>query len=79
MALPAMGDQFRGLPMADLIGGPLMAACDAQVKLANATADFIKVVGFLPPTGTGNTVKPNRLPRSASHFFRRRRRSLSAG
>jgi len=49
MALPAMGDQFRGLPMADLIGGPLMAACDAQVKLANATANFIKVVGFLPP------------------------------
>tara|TARA_R110002167_G_scaffold96911_3_gene256313 strand:+ start:683 stop:1288 length:606 start_codon:yes stop_codon:yes gene_type:complete len=44
-----MGDQFKGLPMADLIGGPLMAASDAQVKLANATADFIKVIGFLPP------------------------------
>lgn len=44
-----MADQFKGLPMGDLIGGPLMAACDAQVKLANATADFIKVVGFLPP------------------------------
>ena len=41
-----MGDQFKGLPMADLIGGPLMAASDAQVKLANATADFIKVIGF---------------------------------
>jgi hypothetical protein len=50
MAVPAMGDQFKGLPMADLIGGPLMAASDAQVKLANATADFIKVIGFLPPT-----------------------------
>lgn len=49
MALPKMGDQFKGLPMGDLIGGPLMAACDAQVKLANATADFIRVVGFLPP------------------------------
>ncbi len=45
-----MGDQFRGLPMGDLIGGPLMAACEAQVRLANATADFIKVVGFMPPT-----------------------------
>lgn len=44
-----MGDQFKGLPMSELIGGPLMAACDAQVSLANATADFIKVVGFLPP------------------------------
>lgn len=44
-----MADQFRGLPMGDLIGAPLTAACDAQVRLANATADFIKVVGFLPP------------------------------
>lgn len=52
------GDQFRGLPMGDLIGGPLTAACDAQVRLANATADFIKVIGFLPPTteGDANTV-----------------------
>jgi len=44
-----IGDQFRGLPMGELIGGPLMSACDAQVRLANATADFIKMVGFLPP------------------------------
>jgi hypothetical protein len=44
-----IGDQFRGLPMGELIGAPLMAACDAQVRLASATADFIKTVGFLPP------------------------------
>jgi len=44
-----MASQFKGLPMGDLIGGPLKAACDAQVRLANATADFIKYVGFLPP------------------------------
>lgn len=44
-----MSDQFKGLPMSDLIGGPLNAACEAQVKLAQATADFIKVIGFLPP------------------------------
>lgn len=43
-----MGDQFKGLPMGDLIGGPLMAACDAQVRLANATASFIQQVGFRP-------------------------------
>ena len=41
-----MGEQFRGLPMGDLIGGPLMAACDAQVRLANATAQFIQQVGL---------------------------------
>jgi len=42
--------EFKGLPMADLFAGPLVAACDAQVRLANATATFIEVVGFLPPT-----------------------------
>ncbi|ANC03684.1 MULTISPECIES: DUF2589 domain-containing protein [Pseudomonas] len=49
-----MGNQFRGLPMADLIGAPLSAACDAQVRLANATANFIKVIGFLPPADPAN-------------------------
>lgn len=49
-----MASQFKGLPMGDLIGGPLSAACDAQIKLANATADFIKYIGFLPP-GANNT------------------------
>lgn len=44
-----MSSQFKGLPMGDLIGGPLTAACDAQVKLANATANFIKHIGFMPP------------------------------
>lgn len=44
-----MSSQFKGLPMADLIGGPLTAACDSQIKLAQATADFIRVIGFLPP------------------------------
>lgn len=44
-----MSSQFKGLPMGDLIGGPLSAACDAQVKLAQATADFIKLIGFMPP------------------------------
>ena len=42
--------QFRGLPMADLIGGRLQASCDAQLQLARATAGFIKTVGFLPAT-----------------------------
>lgn len=51
--LISMGDQFKGLPMGDLIGGPLKAACDSQIKLANATADFIKAIGFIP-TKDGN-------------------------
>ncbi|USX23655.1 DUF2589 domain-containing protein [Oxalobacteraceae bacterium OTU3REALA1] len=55
-----IASQFKGLPMGDLIGGPLTAACDAQVKLANATANFIKYIGFMPPSesdpgGVGTT------------------------
>lgn len=59
MAIPVIADQFRGLPMGDLIGAPLNAACDAQVALANATANFVKVVGFLPPTEDAQKKDPN--------------------
>jgi len=49
-----MASQFKGLPMAELIGSPLTAACDAQVRLAVATSDFIKTIGFYPPAA-GNS------------------------
>lgn len=45
-----LGNEFSGLPMGELIGGPLTAACDAQVRLALATANFINTVGFDPKT-----------------------------
>lgn len=35
--------------MEDLIGGPLAAACKANLSLANATADYIQRIGFMPP------------------------------
>ena len=54
-----MASQFKGLPMADLIGGPLRAACDAQIALANATATFIKVVGFKPPSDADGAADAN--------------------
>ena len=44
--LVKMSDQFGGLPMDQLIGGPLKAACDSQVQLAKATADFMQNVGL---------------------------------
>jgi hypothetical protein len=50
MALESMAAQFSGLPMEDLIGGPLKAACDAQTLLAKATSQFIHEVGFEPGT-----------------------------
>ncbi|HYZ21443.1 MAG TPA: DUF2589 domain-containing protein [Rhodopila sp.] len=68
-----MGDQFRGLPMGDLIGGPLMAACDAQVRLANSTAAFIQAVGFMPKDPTkpvGNDNPPSEIRSVAFKFSR---------
>jgi len=72
--LVKMSDQFQGLPMDSLIGGPLTAACDSQVKLARATADFIKVIGFLPPPSSGdNEPDPNAVgeTRTATFKFKR--------
>jgi hypothetical protein len=42
----AIMDQFAGLDMKQLIGGPLGATADASIVLANSTADFINKVGF---------------------------------
>lgn len=44
--LVKMQDQFSGLDMGALIGGPLKAACDAQIMMAKATSDFIQNVGL---------------------------------
>lgn len=42
----AIAEQFAGLDMEQLIGGPLSAAASASSQLANSTADFINKVGF---------------------------------
>lgn len=42
----AIGEQFAGLDMKQLIGGPLSAAAESSMLLANSTADFINKVGF---------------------------------
>lgn len=47
MALVKMAEEFGGLPMESLIGGPPQAACDAQTMLAGATARFIEEVGLV--------------------------------
>lgn len=51
--LVTMADQFCGLGMGALIGGPLKAACDAQVILAKSTLDFIQTVGLEAPDKDG--------------------------
>ena len=49
------GEQFAGLDMSQLIGGPLKAAAESQVTLAQSTADFINKIGF-DETGKTRTV-----------------------
>jgi len=66
-----MSSQFKGLPMGELIGGPLNAACDAQIRLAGATADFIKVVGFLPPAPDSTDANATGAVRTATFKFDR--------
>ena len=46
MALVSIAEQFSGLRMDTLIGGPLKAACDSQVALARSTINFINDIGF---------------------------------
>ncbi|MDR0908067.1 MAG: DUF2589 domain-containing protein [Rikenellaceae bacterium] len=46
------GDAFKGLPMEDLIGGPLRAAADAQALMAKTAAEFITQVGLTGDYGS---------------------------
>jgi len=49
MATP--GQELASLDFENLIGGPLIAVVHAQAQAAMATVNFIKQVGFKPPTG----------------------------
>lgn len=42
----ATTDEFKGLPMRELIGAPLQAACESQQKLAETALDFMLRIGF---------------------------------
>ncbi|MDR2477868.1 MAG: DUF2589 domain-containing protein, partial [Treponema sp.] len=54
-----VGDQFKGLPMSELIGAPLTAVCEAQKKLAIAQHEFIMNIAFQD----GDSTQPTRLVR----------------
>lgn len=41
-----VADSFRGLPMRELIAGPLLAAAEAQQKLASVAWDYFQKIGF---------------------------------
>lgn len=39
-------DNFKDIPMCDLIGGPLFAAAEAQEKLASTACDYQQLMGY---------------------------------
>lgn len=51
----SMADEFKGLPIEELVSAPLIAAATSQAKLAALTADFIQKVG-VKNNGEVNTV-----------------------
>lgn len=44
--MPEIKENFKGLPMSELIGAPLCAACDAQKKLAATAYEYMREIGF---------------------------------
>lgn len=54
-SLVNMAQAFQGLPMKSLIGGPLNAACDANINMAMTQKQYILDAGF---EGDGTSEKP---------------------
>ena len=52
--MSSISDQFKGLPIGELIANPLIAAAQAQGKLAGITEQFIEEVGLEKDDTTGN-------------------------
>lgn len=65
-----VANQFKGLPMESLIGGPLKAACEANVLMAQATSKFINDVGFIQTEGENGQMIPG-APRMVDFSFER--------
>lgn len=70
--LVKMSDAFGGLPLEDLIGGPLQAACKAQSMMASATADFINEIGLeWEKSSTGSEVTSTGALKTVNFSFKR--------
>ena len=51
--MSSIADQFKGLPIGELIANPLIAAAQAQGKLAGITEQFIEEVGLEKDSSSG--------------------------
>lgn len=59
MADSSIKNDFTGLPMEELIGAPLQAACKAQANLSQTSIDFIKNVGFKNTSDDSSNLEAN--------------------
>ena len=55
---PSIAQQFTGLPMADLIGGPLMAVTEANSNMAKAQTKFLLETCFQIDKENSDNLKP---------------------
>ena len=70
--LLSMAQQFSGLPMGALIGGPLMSAAQANSQMAMTQVEFLMTTCFTPKvTGTGKTAVTNYHPIMISMVLKR--------
>jgi hypothetical protein len=57
--MPTPGQELASIDFESMIGGPLVAVINAQAQAAMSTVNFVKEVGFKPPTAEqeagGNT------------------------
>lgn len=51
--MPTPGEELSSIDFEALIGGPLIAVVNAQAQAALTTINFIKSVGFKPPSAVG--------------------------
>lgn len=56
--MPNVGQELSSIDFASMLGGPLVAVINARSQAAMSSVNFIKSVGFEPPTvdGSGQTV-----------------------
>jgi hypothetical protein len=54
--MPNVGQELATIDFASMLGGPLVAVVNAQAQAAMSSVNFIKAVGFEPPTVDANGV-----------------------
>ncbi|MDR2017533.1 MAG: DUF2589 domain-containing protein [Syntrophobacterales bacterium] len=63
------GKELSSIDFKNLIGGPLIAVVEAQAQAAMSTVNFIRAVGFKPPTKQDENDDPGNLPTTGDPIY----------